>query len=392
MVKDAPDACDDGADVAPGQDGRPAATLFRTIVEQRLARRGVLAGAVRLAPLLAFSPSMFAAGAATARAATDAALTFRPIAISGADKVIVADGHAADVLLRWGDPLFEGVSGLDTATLSDPAKSELLNNADAAALQEKRFGYNCDYNGFFPLPGFASASSSHGLLATNHEYTDDALMLAGFPAYNRFRADASKARAEVRALIDRTKGAIVHVQQAAHGVSIVEIRGGGGRWTVERGSRLNRRITAATPIDITGPAAGYRLLRTEADPAGRRVLGTLANCSGGKTPWGTLLTCEENLDAYFANYDRLLTQAKKDPSLAPVVAAHARLPLSTGQSIRGWELVDDRFDAARHPAEALRFGWCVEIDPYDPASPPRKLTALGRFKHEAANTMVAKTG
>ena len=105
-----------------------------------------------------------------------------------------------------------------------------------------------------------------------------------------------------------------------------------------------------------------------------------------------MLTCEENFDAYFANYDRLLEETTRDPSLAPVAAAHARLPLSAGQSIRGWELVDDRFDAARHPTEALRFGWCVEIDPYDPASTPRKLTALGRFKHEAANTIVAKSG
>ena len=202
MTADVPGTDDDGADVAPGRDGRPAAVPFRTIMQQRLARRDVLSGAARLAPLLAIPPSLLAAGGAPARAAAKSALTFRPITISGADKVVVADGHVADVLLRWGDPLFEEVPELDTATLGDPAKSELLNKADAAALQEKRFGYNCDYNGFFPLPGFASAAANQGLLATNHEYTDDALMFAGFPAFHRI-PDRCAPRAGRGAGVDR---------------------------------------------------------------------------------------------------------------------------------------------------------------------------------------------
>lgn len=365
------------------------AAPFHEVMQQRLARRGVLAGA---ALLLALPRSVFAAGACASPAPSGAALSFRPVPIGGEDKVVVAEGHRASVLLRWGDPLFEGVPGLDTATLADPRSSELLNSVAAGALQARRFGYNCDYNAYFPLPGYGSESPDHGLLATNHEYTGDDLMFAGFPAYRRFFKDAARAQAEVRALIERTKGEIVRVQQAAHGASVVEIRRRGGRWSVERSGSCNRRITASTPMAITGPAAGHPLLRTEADPSGRRVLGMLANCGGGKTPWGTMLTGEENIDAYFANYDRLLERAHREPALAPVAAAHARLPLPAGQSNRAWELVDARFDAARHPSEALRFGWCVEIDPYDPLSVPRKLTALGRFKHEGANTTVAKTG
>src|SRR5699024_4902985 len=103
----------------------------------------------------------------------------------------------------------------------------------------------------------------------------------------------------------------IKVSMEAHGGSVVELRrvegghddrGRGrrkGEWRPSRGRRrFNRRITATTPFDITGPAAGHELLRTEADPDGTRVLGMLNNCSGGTTPWGTILTCEENYNQY----------------------------------------------------------------------------------------------
>ncbi|MBK7928946.1 MAG: PhoX family phosphatase [Bryobacterales bacterium] len=175
------------------------------------------------------------------------------------------------------------------------------------------------------------------------------------------------------------------VELNAHGLSIVEIkRDSNGEWHYIQGSQYNRRITAFTPMTVTGPAAGNDLLKTSADPTGRSVMGTLNNCSGGRTPWGTVLTGEENFHQYFANRNAM-------PD-GPVKANHTRYGVPSGASGYAWSRHYDRFDVAKEPNEPLRFGWVVEFDPYDPTSTPKKRTALGRVKHEAATIQIASNG
>jgi secreted PhoX family phosphatase len=174
--------------------------------------------------------------------------------------------------------------------------------------------------------------------------------------------------------------------QTAHGVSVLQIRREAG-WHIEKNSRFNRRITSLTSMDIAGPARGHALLRTRADPTGTRVIGTFANCSAGKTPWGTYLTCEENVDDYFSG-SRSALGGGADPAL---LDAMRRFPFREN-SFYGWDLQDPRFDMRNEPNEPMRFGWVVEIDPHDPKSVPRKRTALGRFQHEAANPLLGKSG
>ncbi|HMN87739.1 MAG TPA: PhoX family phosphatase, partial [Bauldia sp.] len=143
----------------------------------------------------------------------------------------------------------------------------------------------------------------------------------------------------------------------------------------------NRRITSETPMTITGPAAGAGRMKTSDDPAGTLVKGTLNNCAGGITPWGTYLSAEENIHGYFSG------ELGEDH---PEFRNYKRMGVPEGTY--EWGRYHPRFDVNKEPNEANRFGWIVEIDPLDPASVPKKRTALGRFKHEGAESVVAKNG
>ena len=338
MERPGHDLGDDGTPVNPSSN-----PTFQAVLAARLSRRGFLAGtAAGLAALAAMEVD--ARGAAEAQAT----LPFRPVGPSNEDKLILPPGYTHTVLLRWGDALFPGVPEFDP-------------KAQASAKQARQFGYDNDFIGFMPLPR-GSDSSARGLLGVNHESTHARLM---WPTWD------GKA--------ERTRQ-MCDVEVAAHGFTVVEIvRGGRGEWSVVRDSPWNRRITAATPMVIRGPAAGHPLLRTRADPAGTRVLGTLNNCAGGVTPWGTILTCEENIQGYF--------RGKAAPSARKL---HHRYGITGRGPHTSWGLYRDRFDLAKEPNEPNRFGWVVEIDPYDPASTPVKHTGLGRLAHEGATVILAR--
>ena len=130
---------------------------------------------------------------------------------------------------------------------------------------------------------------------------------------------------------------------------------------------------------IAGPAAGHPMMRTAADPSGTRSLGTLNNCAHGVTPWGTYLTGEENWAFYFNGPEKPDAHQRRW-GLRP-----------KGRNYR-WHEHEERFDATKHPNEFNRFGWIVEIDPYDPSHTSVKRTALGRAAHECATTAVSHDG
>ncbi len=319
---------------------------FAEIAGRQLTRRALLAGAGGVAAASALPLAWPQAAAAAPRRGAKP-LAFTPIESVGddIDAMVVPSGYEWTPILRWGDPLF------NRSPRFDPSRPN-------ARAQELQFGYNNDY-----LDILVERGGRRALLCCNHEYTNRAIM---FPPTSTAEQEAEV----LRALI------------AAHGFSVVELeRHAPTRpWHYIRGGRRNRRITADTPFRLTGPAAGTALLKTVADPTGRRSLGTFGNCSGGTTPWGTILSGEENFHGYFV----------ADPD----ARGGKRYGMTNKPSVYGWEQVDARFDATKpgYANEPNRMGYIVEIDPYDPDSTPRKHTAMGRLKHEGANVRVDRDG
>ncbi len=318
---------------------------FQHILERRCSRRELL----QVGSVLGTLP-LFSAGSAVfaAQQITPSALTFTELPQGLDQHFTVAPGYQHQVLLRWGDPIFA------TASAFDP-------HQQSRASQEQRFGYNNDFVGFVPLP-YGSGSSTHGLLVVNHETSAPELMFADAPA----AAKLSKEQTDV--------------DIASLGMSVVEIAMEAGQWTVVKDSIYNRRITPLTPMLLSGPAAGSPRLFAQQSADGFKTGGTCGNCAGGVTPWGTILSGEENIDAFFSG----------DIATTDEVENYTRFGMTLNR--KSWGSHYEQWDLNRNPQSALHLGWIVEIDPYDPASIPKKRTALGRFKHEGCNLHINTDG
>ncbi len=318
---------------------------FRDVASSALSRRAVLGGMAAGATVAALVPGLDAPAAAAPGSAARARMPFTPIApvTSTVDDMTVPTGYAWKPVIRWGDPILSG------APLFDP------NNQSPKA-QAGQFGYNCDYLDIIET----NRSGTRALLVANHEYTNENIM---FPP-------------------DLDPETAIRTAWAAHGMSVVELERPrrGMTWRYKPKARLNRRITLNTTFAFDGPARGSELLRTKEDPRGVKVRGTMNNCAGGTTPWGTVLSGEENFNQYFL-------AAGTDPR-------EARYGLGPTQDTRNWRSVEPRWDATTedYRNEPNRFGWIVEIDPSSPGSTPVKHTAMGRFKHEGANVIINKDG
>ncbi|MCD0169214.1 PhoX family phosphatase [Deinococcus sp. 23YEL01] len=221
---------------------------------------------------------------------------FKPVPVTGADALTLPAGYRYQVLAPWGE--------------------KFTNDG-------REIGFNHDYVGYFPIDMLEGGqSSTEALLTINHEYAN-ALFVGG----NTKERTPAQVKAEMEAV----------------GVSVVRVRREGSEWKVVPDAR-NRRIDALTDIELTGPVRGTAPVK-----GATMVKGSVGNCSGGQTPWGTLLTCEENVDGY----------------------------------ARAW---------AGSGYEAMHQGWVTEIDPFDPASTPKKRTGMGRFRHENVAITVAADG
>lgn len=325
------------------------------IIALRYNRRDLMRGALAVTAISAtLGPLALASSRRAEAASSTPSFGFTEIEAGVDEKHYIAPGYRAQVLIRWGDPVLAGAPEFDPL-------------AQTAEKQKGQFGYNNDYLGYIPIEG----STEHGLLVVNHEYTNEELM---FPGIGRPQ-DGKGVNFE-----KMTKD-LADIEMMAHGGSVLEVSKQDGAWGVVGGSRYARRITAETPMELTGPAAGGERMKTSADPTGTKVAGMFNNCAGGVTPWGTWLTCEENIHGYF---------------WGALAEGHAETRNHKRYGVPGkwynWGVYYDRFDVSKEPNEPNRFGWVVEIDPADPSSTPKKRTALGRFKHEGAAGVINKDG
>ncbi|MDT0618040.1 PhoX family phosphatase [Salinisphaera sp. P385] len=339
---------------------------FNQILEARVSRRDTLRGGLGLAATTIFAGAGLSACGGDSNGGANAAtpgLSFNSIAGSSADSVSIPDGYRMQVLIPWGTPF----------TGSFPAYAG--DGSNTAAEQAQQIGANHDGMTFFPLPE-RSESATRGLLVINHEYSNPTLFAGDGRAtdMNGAPTDADEVRKDIN----------------AHGVSVVEIAQGTDRnWGVIQGG-FNRRITAATPMSLSGPAAGSEFMVTAYDNSGMTTRGTVNNCGRGFTPWGTYLACEENIQGYFITTEANPPRDKArygltDTGFGYLWSNVAGDPSEVNGEFARFDTTPSGPDAASdYRNEASTFGWLVEIDPFNPAATPVKRTAMGRFRHEGA--------
>lgn len=228
---------------------------------------------------------------------------FQAIRPSTADDLVLPPGYRYNPVRIYGDEIAPGVP----------------------------FGYNADHIGYFPIDWLEGGqSSADGILCVNHEYNNP-LLQYGYQGGVKLQEH-------------------INLEKRTNGISVFRVqRQPNGAWGFAQDGR-NRSINSLTICRLTGPVAG-----TPGVKGATEVIGTAGNCSGGVTPWGTVLSCEENVDEY-------------------------GLPVTPGGFGAGW----DNY-VKEHQ------GWVVEVDPYNPDDVARKHTAMGKFRHENVALRLSKS-
>ena len=237
-----------------------------------------------------------------------APFVLKGISPSTADDFLLAEGLQYQMLLKRGDAI----------------------NADGSLL----FGDHCDYITYLPEPG----NPTEGMLWVNHEYMQP-ILVSGFTGGEKTVPQIEKEMKMV-------------------GGSFVKVRQHNGIWEPVLTDPRNRRLDAWTQIPIVAARS----------VAGETVAtGTMGNCAGGVTPWGTVLTCEENTEDYYGRVD---------------------FDADGNRSINHKPAVYQWYRMVQRPPE--HYGWVVEVDPTTGAA--RKLTSMGRMAHECATVRKLSDG
>lgn len=210
----------------------------------------------------------------------------------------------------------------------------LIKQGDPINTAGDRFGDHNDFIAFMPV------SDKEADLWVNHEDITS-LFISGT------RENDEKLKEQVDNEMSMVGGSLIRI-----------VKNESGYWELNRSSEMNKRIDANSEMTF---ADGLAIAGSTS------VIGTLGNCSGGVTPWNTILTCEENTAEYFGNLE-----------FGP---GGDRQVISMDVGL-GWE----RY----YPRPPEHYGWVVEINPI--SGEGKKLVGLGRFAHECATLSLSETG
>jgi secreted PhoX family phosphatase len=380
---------------------------FQDVLERsRLSRRQLIQGGLGLAgaasiPFLGMSEALADGkpGKNEKPGKKKEMLNFDAVAKSLEDQIQLPPGYSFTVLHATGDRISDAVSDYSNLGVeTDDWSQRVGDHHDGMEI------FHFDQRG-----RYTERETRRAVLAVNHESSADAHFFhangqtsngVSGKKFNQFPTSTGGWDLGIRPESEVLKE-INH-----HGVSLVEVeQGRDGRWSYLVDSKLNRRVTAQTPMRIAGPAKHMADLRqfmvTKYDPSGKTSRGTINNCGSGKTPWGTYLACEENWAVYFYMPNGSVdVDAKTKLSRQRYGVINAPFTRPNGAGGQGWSAVaskatDDRFgrwDVSAPGANATQdfrnepntFGFNVEIDPLNPHAVPAKRVAMGRFAHEAA--------
>ncbi len=355
---------------------------FNTVLAARLNRRDFVLGSLGTGAMAVFGSMPLAGCLSDSDAApAEKLLGFKAVGKNLNDVVTLPEGYSYTVLNALGDPLRAATAAYKNDGTDDD--------------YENRFGDHHDGMEFFGLSATGrpdTASNDRALIGMNHEATTDEKLSSLFLHATGGTTTLPRPASEV----DK--------EMAIHGISVFEVAKTAGKFTYVPASSFNFRIHQNTPVDIYGPARGNALLKTKYATDGTRTRGTLNNCGTGRTPWGTLLTGEENWAGYFTRGAADNTARGNDKS----VTSLNRYGRAQGAASRhGWETggSDDKYarwnisktgtsadGSDDYRNELNTMGYIVEVDPYDKTKAARKRTAMGRFAHEAASFSVPAAG
>ncbi len=371
----------DPDDLENNTSGNPS---MHDVLAARMHRRHVLKGGVGAMAMASLGTLGLSACATGPDGADATVLGFKAVGKAVSDRISVPEGYTAAVIYATGDSI-------------DPTVPDYKNDGTDGNFA-RRAGDHHDGIHFFGLnaAGMPSTTSNdRALLVMNHEN------ISGTARFMHPAGQTGNSGAGPRPEGESLK------EIEAHGVSIIELVKTSGNFGMVKASGFNRRITAATPMELSGPARGSSFVKTRYSTTGTQTRGTINNCGNGYTPWGTYLTAEENWAGYFTRGQDAAVRSPKEnaallrngirPGLTGVnrwTTTVAADPASTAFS--RWDCTASSAQPVDGTGDfrnaANTFGYIVEIDPYSAASTPVKRTALGRRANEGAWPSLAIVG